>query len=100
MIWPGQGIAEEEEQPYFGHFPNGGGGLPKLILILFLKVEKMPKLCAGGGLIWAIPKKKSFFSFPSTDNIELYVVQCTQFMATFHIHGDYLSSFDLRSTIF
>ena len=37
--------------------------LPKLILILFSKVKKLPKLRAGGEVICTMPKRKgTFFS--------------------------------------
>ena len=65
MIWPGQGIAEEEEQPYFGHFPNGGGGATQIDFDTFFKSGKNAQIvCGGGGLIWTMPKKEKFFFLP------------------------------------
>ena len=35
--------------------------LPKLILTLFSKLKKKPKLRAGGEVIWTMPKRKGIF---------------------------------------
>ena len=63
----------------FGHCPNWGPPA-QIGFDTFLKLKKSPKLRAGGGVIWAMPKRKGVFGhcfFLFLSDFDFYLIICT-----------------------